>query len=113
MAELYAAQDEPMKKKSKWLLILNICPYTHLWRVIKKAVKECKLPAAARQGSYIFLLGLLCPFFWIALFRGASPEELRFHATHSGIVALIGLVIMIRGLIKEKPSDKECKNCNG
>ena len=73
---------------------------------IKKAVKERRLPAAARQGSYIFLLGLLCPFFWIALFRGASPEELRFHATHSGIVALIGLVIMVIGLIKEKPGDR-------
>ena len=108
MAELSSTQETPVesKKRSKLLLLLNICPYTHLWRVIKKSVKERKLPAAARQGSYIFLLGLLCPFFWIALLKGASPEELRFHATHSGIVALIGLVSMVMGLLKEKTGDK-------
>ena len=39
---------------------------------------------------------------WIALFTGASAEDLKFHATHSGIVALIGVVVMVAGLMKNK-----------
>jgi len=83
-------------------MLLSICPYTHLWDVIKTSVKKRKFTAFARQGALIMLLGFCCPFFWIALFSGASGAELKFHATHSAIVAGIGLVIMVLGLRKIK-----------
>jgi ABC-type antimicrobial peptide transport system permease subunit len=91
------------KKKSIFLRVLDICPYTHLFSVIKTAAKERKFPnAAAKQGAIIMLLGICCPIFWLALINGASVEELRFHATHSGVVALLGLVIMIVGFLSKK-----------
>ena len=95
--------DSPMglPKKSIGQMLLNICPYTHLWRVIKVSIAERKFPAAARTGAIITLLGICCPLFWIALFTGANAEELKFHATHSGIVALIGLALTIAGFIKK------------
>jgi hypothetical protein len=89
------------EKMSIGRMLLNVCPYTHLWGVIKTSVKERQFPAAARPGLLIFLLGLCCPIFWVALFSGASGAELKFHATHSAIVAGIGLVIMISGIIKK------------
>ena len=94
--------DSPTEpaKTSAGQMLLNICPYTHLWRVIKAAIAERKIPAAARTGAIITLLGIFCPIFWFALFTGASAAELKFHATHSGIVALIGVVLMIAGLLK-------------
>jgi len=38
----------------------------------------------------------------MAILSGASGTTLMFHAAHSGIVFLIGVVIMIIGLIKQK-----------
>jgi len=80
--------------------LLNLCPYTHLWRAIKRVVKERALPKSARTGANIALLGLLCPFFWIALFSGASTGELIFHACHSAAVFLIGVIMLLAALIK-------------
>jgi hypothetical protein len=88
-------------KKSVGQMLLSVCPYTHLWRVIKTSIAERKLPAATRQGAFITLLGIFCPIFWVALFTGASASELKFHAIHSGIVVLIGVVLMISGLMKK------------
>jgi len=82
--------------------IINICPYTHLFRIIKTTIRERKFPnTAAKQGALIMLLGILCPLFWISLISGASPERLRFDAIHSGLVALVGLIIMLVGFIKK------------
>lgn len=81
--------------------LLKLCPYTHLWQTIKIAVKERRLPASARQGAIIALVGLFCPIFWAAYFRGASRSELIFHATHSGIFVLIGVVLMLVGLARK------------
>ena len=88
----------PMKLGS----LLNLCPYTHLWRAMKRVVAERKLPSSARTGASIALLGLFCPFFWIALFTGASREELIFHGCHSGLVFLIGLVLMLNALARQQ-----------
>jgi len=74
--------------------LVNLCAYTHLWRVIR----ERRLPSSARPGFSIALLGLFCPFFWIALLTGASRQELIFHGSHSGLVFCIGLVLMLKGL---------------
>jgi hypothetical protein len=54
-----------------------------------------------RAGRNIALLGFFCPIFWTALFLGADKATLYLHATHSGIVCLIGVVIMLAGLIQQ------------
>ncbi|WP_087024946.1 hypothetical protein [Thaumasiovibrio subtropicus] len=88
--------------KQTWLSnITNLCPYKHIFQLVKTAIKERKMPQSARSGFMIAMLGLFCPLFWIALFTGASGKELLFHATHSGLVISIGLVIMVQGLLKE------------
>lgn len=86
--------------------LLNLCPYTHAWRAFRRMVAERKLPESARPGASVALLGLFCPFFWIALFSGASKAELIFHATHSGVVILIGVVLLLIGLAKENDASK-------
>ena len=84
--------------------LLNFCPYTHLWRTTKHAVTTRSLPQSARSGASIALLGLFCPFFWIALLSGASKSEILVHATHSGIVILIGIGMMLASLAKDDGS---------
>jgi hypothetical protein len=81
--------------------LLNLCPYTHLWQAVKTAIEERRLPDSARSGAFITVLGLCCPIFWMAYFRGASRSELIFHAVHSGIFILIGMVMMLAGMIKK------------
>lgn len=82
--------------------LMTYCPYTRLWGVTRDVITTKKLPESARPGALIALLGLFCPLFWIALFTGASRSELMFHATHSGVVCGIGLLLMIAGWRKEK-----------
>lgn len=79
-------------------LLANFCAYTHLW----KMVREGKLPSSAKPGLSIALLGFFCPLFWIALFTGASKEELIFHACHSGLVFCIGVFLMLKGLSQDR-----------
>jgi len=90
------------KKISIGRALLSVCPYTHLWDVVKTSVKKRKLTATMRSGLLIFLLGLCCPLFWIALFSGASRSELLMHGTHSGIVAGMGLFLIVIELITNK-----------
>lgn len=78
--------------------LMNFCAYTHLWRVIKQAITERKLPDSAKPGLFIAALGFFCPLFWIALLTGASKAELIFHAVHSTIVFCIGIALLLRAL---------------
>jgi hypothetical protein len=55
------------EKKSIGWMLLSVCPYTHLWEVIKTSVKKRKLTATMRSGLLIFLLGLCCPIFWVKI----------------------------------------------
>lgn len=89
-------KDSNMQKP--WRFLSRLCAYTHLWRILK----DRKLPASAMPGLSVALLGLLCPFFWIALFTGASREELMFHGCHSGLVFAIGILLMLQGLSRER-----------
>lgn len=82
--------------------LMTLCPYVRLWGIVRTAIATKKLPESARPGAFITLLGLFCPLFWIALFTGASRAELTFHATHSGLVCCIGILLMIAGWRKEK-----------
>jgi hypothetical protein len=79
---------------SKW------CAYTHIFKLCSVLLKGGDISEQALTGRNIALLGLFCPFFWFALFSGADKATLIFHATHSGIVFLIGVVIMLISLKK-------------
>lgn len=85
---------------------MNFCAYTHLWQVLKLALKERRLPESAKPGVFIALLGFFCPIFWIALLTGASRGELIFHASHSSLVFLIGLVLVFKALQTEKLAEE-------
>jgi len=84
-----------MRKPRQFIACL--CAYTHLWKIIK----EGRLPPSAKPGFSIALLGLLCPFFWVALLSGATKEELIFHACHSGLVFFMGVFLMLKGLAQQ------------
>ncbi|PLW78987.1 hypothetical protein C0081_01760 [Cohaesibacter celericrescens] len=82
---------------SKW------CAYSHMFKIFSILVHGGDISDQTRTGRNIALLGFFCPFFWFALFSGASGVELAFHATHSGIVFLVGMVIVVTSLRKRKP----------
>lgn len=86
-------------------ILTRLCAWTHLWQVAATAYRERRLPDSARPGFSIAMLGLFCPFFWIALFTGASREELIFHGCHSALVFLIGLFLMLNALAREREPD--------
>lgn len=79
------------------------CAYSHIFELVRVLLNGGELSNQTRTGRNIALLGLFCPFFWIALFSGVTGAELAFHAIHSGIVFLIGMVIMFVSLRKQKP----------
>lgn len=85
-----------LAKLSQW------CAYTHIYRLIIKLIKGETLSELTKAGRNIALLGFFCPFFWYALFSGAQKSALIFHATHSGIVFLLGVVIMAFSLLQKK-----------
>lgn len=76
------------------------CAYTHLAKVCVALIRGEKISKQAEAGRNIALLGFFCPFFWIALLSGAEKATLLFHATHSAIVFLVGVAIMVVGLNK-------------
>jgi len=78
------------------------CAYSHIFKVFSALMNKGEISEQTRVGRTIALLGIFCPFFWYALFTGASKAELIFHATHSGIVFLIGIVIMFVSLRQKK-----------
>ena len=85
-----------MDKLSKW------CAYTHIFKLFRTLANGEKLSEQAKTGRNIALLGLFCPFFWYALLSGAQTSTVIMHATHSGIVFLIGVVIMVLSLLQKK-----------
>lgn len=74
------------------------CAYSHMFKVFYALIKGGDISDQTRAGRNVALLGLFCPLFWYALFTGAGKAELAFHATHSGVVFLIGIVIMFVSL---------------
>ncbi|ETX12395.1 hypothetical protein MUS1_02030 [Marinomonas ushuaiensis DSM 15871] len=85
-----------MMELKKW------CAYSHIANLISMLIHGKSLSGQTRVGRNIALLGLFCPFFWIALFSGVRGTTLMFHAAHSSLVFLIGAVIMIISLIKQE-----------
>lgn len=86
--------------------IVKFCAYSHIYKIALKSIYERKLPGEVKHGAIITLLGIFCPFFWIALFSGASNSVKIFHAAHSGVVIMIGITIMILGVIKASKRGK-------
>ncbi|MDV7105750.1 hypothetical protein R3X26_15195 [Vibrio sp. TH_r3] len=78
------------------------CAYSHMFNVFSILLSGGDISEQTRTGRNIALLGVFCPFFWYALFTGASKAELIFHATHSSVVFLIGMVIMLLSMKKNK-----------
>jgi len=85
-----------LSKLSQW------CAYTHLYKLLKTLIKGEKLSEQTKAGRNIALLGLFCPFFWYALLSGAQTSTVIMHATHSGIVFLIGVAIMAFSFVHKK-----------
>ena len=78
------------------------CAYSHMLKVLTALLKGDGLSEQTKAGRNIALLGLFCPLFWIALLTGASKSELMFHATHSSVVFLIGIVIIFMSSRQQK-----------
>ncbi|PSW16508.1 hypothetical protein C9J01_05780 [Photobacterium rosenbergii] len=78
------------------------CAYSHIFKALTVLINGGQISEQTRAGRNIALLGIFCPFFWIALFTGAEASSLAFHATHSGIVFLIGVAIMVASLKKQQ-----------
>ena len=85
-----------VNRLSKW------CAYSHIFKILSALMNKGEISELTRTGRNIALLGLFCPFFWYALLTGASKAVLTFHATHSAIVFLLGIVIMFAGLKHKK-----------
>ena len=85
-----------LSKLSQW------CAYTHIYNLLKTLANGEELSEQTKTGRNIALLGIFCPFFWYALLSGAETSTVIMHATHSGIVFLIGVVIMVSSLLQKK-----------
>ncbi|MDD4197132.1 MAG: hypothetical protein PHT96_12120 [Syntrophorhabdaceae bacterium] len=83
------------------------CPYTILYKKTVRCQRHMepnetgpvsdtanKIIMKIKMGRNIALIGVFCPFFWMALFAGARGQVLYFNAIHSGAVIAIGLVII-------------------
>lgn len=97
----------------------SACPYTTLGKKAVKAVKgnrqaTCEsesdrvgsLQAMVKTGRNIALIGFFCPIFWFSLLSGVRGAQLRFNAIHSGVVVLIGLVLVLKGKIGLKRAQR-------
>ncbi|WP_051206400.1 hypothetical protein [Oceanospirillum maris] len=90
----------PLSRLVKW------CAYHYIYQVVVILIKGGDLSEQTRTGRHIALLGIFCPIFWFYFFSGAETSTLIFHGTHSGIVFLIGVVIMVVSLKKKRRIDE-------
>jgi hypothetical protein len=86
----------------EWKQLFNFCPYTHVVRSIKTAVREKKLPQASKTGLIIALLGLFCPLFWVPFISGKPLSELWFDVIHSGTFVVIGIGMFLGGIFVQR-----------
>ncbi|RPD99996.1 hypothetical protein EGM88_01670 [Aureibaculum marinum] len=90
-----------MKSIFKW------CPYT---LAVQKCItlingnnkidkpKDSKIIGyknGIKMGRNITLVGVFCPFFWYTLISGKSTTIILMNAMHSGIVIVIGILVML------------------
>ncbi len=107
--KMVQAQGDPMALpglEAKVLELANYCPYTLLATKTVQAVRGDEAPRPAyrrtREQEYraniklglgIMLVGLFCPIFWGSYLVGMRGDELMWSAIHSGLVALVGLLL--------------------
>jgi len=48
-----------------------------------------------KMGRNLALLGVFCPFLWYSVFSGKSIDFIILNMIHSGIIAGIGLLLML------------------
>jgi hypothetical protein len=85
-----------------WKQLFNFCPYTHVFRSIKTAVQEKRLPQAAKTGIFIALLGFFCPLFWVPFILGTPLSELWFDILHSGAFVAVGIGMFLWGVLAQR-----------
>lgn len=102
-------------KTKQWIIrktmaVIAACPYTIVGRRLFSqkgpterscaqltADQEIQIAQRVKLGRNIALIGVFCPFFWMALFSGATRDFILFNAIHSGIVIAIGCLILAKG----------------
>jgi len=85
-----------------WKQLFNFCPYSHVFRSIKTAVQEKRLPQASKTGIVIALLGIFCPLFWVPFISGKPLSELWFDIIHSGAFVAVGLGMFLWGVFAQR-----------
>jgi len=73
-----------------------------VFRSIKTAVQEKKLPQASKTGIIIAVLGFFCPIFWGQFLSGKPLSELWFDVIHSGIFVGIGIGMFLWGILAQR-----------
>jgi hypothetical protein len=73
-----------------------------VFRNIKAAVQEKRLPQASKTGIFIALLGFFCPLFWVPFLSGKPLNELWFDIIHSGVFVAIGIGMFLWGIIAQR-----------
>jgi quinol-cytochrome oxidoreductase complex cytochrome b subunit len=73
-----------------------------VFRSVRLAIQEKRLPQASKSGITIALLGFFCPLFWIPFLSGKPVRELRFDIIHSGIFVVIGIGMFLCGILAQR-----------
>ena len=86
--------------------LFNACPYTMAGKKCvevaigknvsqKHGSKYEQGKVGLKLGRNIALMGFFCPIFWVSLFSGADKDTLVFNAWHSGVVLMLGVIVML------------------
>ncbi|MFA5268906.1 MAG: hypothetical protein WC379_13125 [Methanoregula sp.] len=63
----------------------------------KMRSEERQAKSLMKIGAGLALFGLICPFFWMSLLSGSSPQETWVYGIHSLCFIAIGLVVLGKG----------------
>jgi len=86
--------------------LIRACPYSLVGKKCVDAVKgkpsthkksknKAQLfKAGIKTGRNISLVGVFCPFLWYAILSGASKDFILLNLIHSGIIVIIGLIVL-------------------
>jgi len=58
---------------------------------------EQQIKSLIQFGAGVALFGQVCPLFWMSLFFGGPGSDTWVYGIHSGIIILIGLVLLGKG----------------
>jgi len=108
--------------KNLFKSIVNACPYsilgkkcmgvlTHKPKTNTSRTNKTKpFKAGIKTGRNIAMVGIFCPFLWYAILSGASKDFILLNVIHSGIIVVLGLVIITVNYVllyaNSKPSKK-------